>query len=99
MKLKNIKLIEELEVGKTIFSKGGRPFAILAGCEGAVMIRYPSEDDIVWRVDFDEEEAVDDMYYHEDYARHKQLFKRGLLFQTKEEAIACAKKMLEAIKK
>ena len=46
--------------------------------------------------------AVSDLYNAITYTADnwdKKIMERGIVFQTKEEAIACAKKMLEVVKK
>lgn len=59
----------------------------------------PKHYEIVWIVDFTEEDTIEGVSYNDEYSHHKRLLRRGLMFKTKEEAIDCAKKMLEAIKK
>lgn len=59
----------------------------------------PKDGEVIWGVILDHEDVTFTANYCDTSEHHRLWLKRGIIFQTKEEAVACAKRMLEAIKK
>lgn len=59
----------------------------------------PKDGDKFFTPSITESDLAVSYHFVDDSGFDKRLLDRGLIFRTKEEAISCAQKMLEAVKK